>query len=139
MLVMEQSADRALVWFLRLTALTLWPAALAVVMPHAWMNLAHQWLGLSDLPEMPMVGYLTRSLSALYAFLGAACWFLSRDVRRYLPLLKFTASMSFFFGATLCAIDVLVEMPALWTLIETLFLLCWTTTLWWLVRRVAAG
>jgi hypothetical protein len=136
MLAMHANPERALTWFLRLTALTLLPAALAVLMPHAWMSLVHQWLGLNELPDLPMMGYLTRSLSALYAFLGAACWFLSRDVRRYAPLLRFTVSMSFFFGATMCAIDSLVEMPTLWTLIETLFVLGWATTLWILLRRI---
>jgi hypothetical protein len=135
---MQSNSERALIWFLRLTAITLLPAAIAVVMPHAWMSAVHQWLGLDVLPDMPMIGYLTRSLSALYAFLGTACWFLSRDVRRYAPFLRFMVSISLFFGATLCAIDTLVEMPTLWTLIETLFVLCWTTTLWWLMRSVPA-
>jgi len=133
---MEQNRERALIGFLRLTALTLLSAAFAVVMPHEWMNDVHQWLGLNELPDLPMIGYLTRSLSALYAFLGAACWFLSLDVQRYAVLLRFIVSISFFFGATLCAVDVLVEMPALWMLIETLFVFGWAATLWWLVRRI---
>ena len=138
MLAMEKSPNSTLFWFLRLTAVMLFPAALAVVMPHAWMNNVHHSLGLNELPETPMIGYLTRSLSALYALLGAGCWFVSRDVRRYLPLLRFTVTMTFFFGATLCAIDVLVEMPTLWTLLEASFVLGWTTALWWLVRRADA-
>jgi hypothetical protein len=137
MLAMEQNPERALIWFLRLTALTLLSAALAVVMPHAWMSAIHQWIGLHELPDLPMIGYLTRSLSALYAFLGAGCWFVSRELRRYAPLLRFTVPTSFFFGATLCAIDLLAEMPTLWTLVETLFIFGWATTLWLLVRRIS--
>ena len=39
---------------------------------------------------MPLVEYLTRSVSALYVSMGASYWFMSYDVRRYLPLLRFT-------------------------------------------------
>ena len=133
---MMPSPERALIWFLRLTALTLLSALFAVVMPYEWMNDIHRWLGLSDLPDLPMVGYLTRSLSALYALLGVICWFVASDVRRYLPLLRLTVPLTFFFGAALCAIDVLVEMPHLWTLTETFFALVWTSVLWWLVRQI---
>jgi hypothetical protein len=133
---MAPSPERALIWFLRLTAVTLLAALLAVVMPYALMNEIHRWLGLSDLPDMPIVGYLTRSLSALYAFLGVICWFVSYDVRRYLPLLQLTVPGALFLGAALCAIDVLVEMPAAWMLVETVFVLLWASVLWWLVRRI---
>jgi hypothetical protein len=128
-------AERRLIWFLRLTALLLIAAAGAVLLPSTWMNAIHEWLGLGALPDMPMVGYMTRSVSALYACLGAGCWYVSRNVRRYLPLLRFSLPVSFAFALTLIAIDVHEEMPLAWTLGEGAFLLGWTLALWRLVRN----
>ena len=129
-------AEQSLIWFLRITAMMLLTAAGAVVMPHAWMAAIHAWLGLGALPELPLVGYLTRSVSALYASLGAVSWFLSRDVRSYLPLLGFVVQLNFVFGAALVAIDVAVGMPIWWMASEGAFLLGWTLVLWRLVQRV---
>lgn len=129
-------SEQYLILFLRVTAALLVPAVGAVVMPYPWMNALHEGLGLGTLPELPLVAYLTRSLSALYVMLAAWCWFLSNDVRRYLPLLRFSVPVTMAFGATLIAIDVLVAMPTWWTLGEAMFMPAWTLTLWQLVRRI---
>jgi len=112
-------------------------AAGAVVLPYSWMNSIHEWLGFGTLPDSPLVGYLTRSLSALYAFLGALSWHLASDLRRYLPALRFTVLLSFSFSFTLIGIDWMVAMPTWWTAVEGSFLLGWTLALWWLVRRIS--
>jgi hypothetical protein len=130
------AAEKRLVWFLRLTAVFLIIALGAAIMPYAWMNAIHGWLGLGTLADEPVVGYLARSLSALYAFLGAISWFLSRDVRRHVPLLRFVVPMTALYGALLVAIDIAVELPLWWSLSEALSLLVWATTLWCLVRHV---
>ena len=128
--------EKYLIVFLRITAVLLMSAAGAVVMPYAWMNAAHHWLGFGTLPDQPLVAYLTRSLSALYAGLGVYSWFLARDVKRYLPLLEPAIPLSFAFSLILILIDVLVEMPTWWTAIEAPFVLGWTFLLWRLVRRM---
>lgn len=127
-------SERYLILFLRITAALLISAVGAVVMPYAWMNALHEGLGLGTLPDQPLVAYLTRSLSALYAGLGVYCWLLSRDVKRYLPLLELTVPLSFAFGLILILIDLLAEMPIWWTLSEAAFVLAWTLILWRLVR-----
>jgi hypothetical protein len=45
-------------------------AAFCAVMPYAWMNATHQYLGMGVLSDQPVVGYLTRSTSAFYALFG---------------------------------------------------------------------
>src|SRR4051794_12836969 len=92
------ASERRLCWFLRITAVVLLPAAGAVVMPYAWMNAIHHALGLGTLPDAPLVAYLTRSLSALYAGLGVYCWILSGDVKRYRPLLAWSVPLGFVFS-----------------------------------------
>jgi hypothetical protein len=62
--------ERILVWLLRVTGVIMLTALGAVVMPFGWMNSIHQQLGLGALPNVPIVGYLTRSISALYALHG---------------------------------------------------------------------
>ncbi|MSQ95276.1 MAG: hypothetical protein EXR98_12065 [Gemmataceae bacterium] len=130
--------ERHLIWFLRLTGVMFLCAAPAVVMPSAWMRAIAAWLGL-DLPDLPLVEYLTRSVSALYTVLGAAYWFMSCDVRRYLPLLRFTVPCTVVFDVTVIALDLWIPMPLAWTAGEGASILAWTAALWWLVRRVDAS
>lgn len=130
-------AEKLLAWFLRGTAVLLLSAALAVVMPFAWMNAVHAWFGLGELPDLPIIGYLTRSLSAVYAVLGVACWCCSRVVRQALPLLEMAVPLSLVFALIIILIDVLADMPTLWTLVEGPFLLVWTVAFWCLVRRAS--
>lgn len=133
------SAEHLLVWFLRLTGVMLLSAAAAVVLPFAWMSALGDALGLGPLPDAPLVGYLTRSVSALYACLGAGCWFLACDVQRYLPLLRFSVPVTMVFGATLIAIDLASAMPNWWTWTEGVFLAAWTIALGWLARCAGRG
>jgi hypothetical protein len=81
----------------------------AVVMPFDWMNSIHQQLGLGSLPNVPIVGYLTRSISTLYALHGALLIFLA--TRRYLPVVRFLAVTDAVFGALMLGIDWAVGMP----------------------------
>ena len=130
--------EKYLIVFLRITAILLMAAAGAVVMPYASMNAVHDWLGLGTLPDQPMVAYLTRSLSALYAVIGVWCWLVSREPARYRALLEQTVRLSFVFSVILILIDILAEMPKWWTLSETAFVLGWTLIFWRLVRRARA-
>ncbi|MSU76556.1 MAG: hypothetical protein EXS16_00520 [Gemmataceae bacterium] len=130
--------DHQLVWFLRATAITLLSAALAVVLPHAWMDAVHRWMGLGELPDSPIVGYLTRSISALYAAFGACYCHISGDVRRYLPLLRFSVLVTIGFAIVLVSVDVACRLPWEWTFAEAAFLISWCAAYAWLIRRVRA-
>ena len=83
--------QRALIFLLRFGAAILLLALLAVVMPVRMMATTNVHLGLDPLPQKPIVAYLTRSLSALYAYHGLFLLYISFDVRRYLPLIRFIA------------------------------------------------
>jgi len=107
-----------LVLLLRFVAGLLLLAAIAIVMPFAWMAALHQGLGLGGLPELPIIQYLTRSTSALYATWGALFLYLSFDVRRHLALIRFLMLVKLAFAAVMFAIDVWVGMPWYWTICE---------------------
>jgi hypothetical protein len=89
-------------------------ALLAVVMPRHWMAVAHKFVGLGALPEGPIVGYLARSASALYALHGAMVLFISFDVVRYERLIRLMAVAALVHGVVIFGIDLAEGMPALW-------------------------
>ena len=106
-------------------------ALLPSMMPLAWMKEVHRYLGMGELPDGPIIGYLTRSLSVMYAMHGAVLFFVSLDVRRFLPVVKFVAVLTILFGLWLIALDVVVGMPVFWIAAEgpSLFLL-YCVVLW---------
>ena len=109
---------------------------IGVVMPYAAMDATHQWLGLGRLPSEPIVGYLARSLSAFYAALGAFFWFLSFDVHRHRPTLRFGGIVIVVFGATLIVIDWVEGLPAFWRLWEGPWVIVIGGVIAWLASRV---
>ncbi|MHC4178182.1 MAG: hypothetical protein ACYSWU_11785 [Planctomycetota bacterium] len=111
-------AEKTLIVVLRVSAVILLVALVPAVMPFAWMVAIHRGLGLGKLPEGPIVGYLTRSLSALYAAHGALVLFVSFDVRRYLPVIKCLAVLNVAFGAGMLTIDCTVGLPRWWIACE---------------------
>jgi hypothetical protein len=105
--------EKSLMVLLRLSATTLLLAVVPVLIPHAWMDSIHRGIGLGQLPAMPLIGYLTRSLSALYARHRAIILFVSFDVHCYLPLIRFLAVASGVFAASLLVLDLAWRMA--WT------------------------
>jgi hypothetical protein len=85
------------------------------------------------------MGYLTRSLSAMYAMHGAVELFVSLDVRRFLPVVKLIAVLGILFGLWMTALDVAVGMPLFWIVSEgpVIFLLC--CIVFWLTGHVQVG
>ncbi len=92
----------------------------------------HQRVGLGELPRTPIVDYLTRSISALYALHGALLVFLASDVRRYLPVVRFLAIVGAVFGAMMLAIDYTAEMPLPWTVGEGPYVVLLSIVILWL-------
>ena len=130
------NCEKALVILLRIAAVVLLTALIPSVMPFAWMKDIHRQLGMGELPEGPIMGYLTRSLSAMYALHGAIVWFVSGDVRRYLPVVKCLAVLAILFGVGVFVLDVMVGMPPAWTASEGPFVVVLGGVLFRLARRV---
>ena len=105
-------SERILVWLLRVSGVVMLTALVAVVMPFGWMNAINKQVGLGELPCLPIVGYLARSLSLFYALHGALWLFLASDVRRHLAVVRFLALASIVFGGLMLGLDYAVGMPA---------------------------
>jgi hypothetical protein len=129
-------SEKTLIVLLRLAGVLLLTAVIPAVMPFAWMKDSHRLLGMGELPEGPIMDYLTRSLSALYALHGALVFFVSLDVRRYLPFVKFLAVVSVVFGAGMLVLDIAVGMPLPWVLGEGPFIILLGGALLWLAGFV---
>jgi hypothetical protein len=129
--------DKVLMWTLRLLAVVLMTAVLPALMPSAWMEEIPIRLGMGELPRGPMIDYLTHSLSAIYTMHGAVVFFVSLDVRRYLPLVKCLAVLAAMFGTAMIILDVMVGMPMFWILCEGPFIVVLNGVLLRLAGRVA--
>lgn len=111
-------AETWVVVLLRLEGVILLMALGAVVMPFSWMSAASAALGLGELSSTPLLEYLTRSLSALYATLGPLHLYLAAHVRRYLDLIVFFSWVKAVFGIGMLLLDVWAGLPLFWTACE---------------------
>ena len=91
---------------------------IAIFLPVRWMAGTHEWLGLGEFPASPLVDYLTRSASLLYAWHGGLLLVLSSDIRRYRPILIYLGIATAIGGLILLGIDIHAAMPAYWILWE---------------------
>ncbi len=93
-------------------------AIVAVFMPISWMAKVHEWAGLGEFPASPIVEYLTRSMSALYAAFGGLLLVVSRDVRRNRATVAYMAVIAIVFGIAILGIDLHAGLPLAWVLGE---------------------
>jgi len=119
--------------FLGVAALFALPA---VFLPYEWMNAIHGWAGLGDLPEAPIVEYLTRSLSLFYFTFGVLTLALSTDIRKYRSLIALWAVMIILMNVILIGIDLYAGMPLDWTLAEGPPAIIVGLLVLWLLRNV---
>ena len=129
-------SERWLVYLLRFGGVLLGSAVFAIFLPDAWMAAIHQRLGLGEYPQAPLTSYLTRSLSAMYAFHGLLLLALSTDVDRFRPVLRFVAWATVGLGVALLAIDFMAPMPVWWRLAEGPWVLLTGGLLVYLVGRL---
>ncbi len=112
------TSERALRWVLWILGAGLLTALPTAFLPHSWMDAIHRWLGLGELPRIPIIGYMARSLSLLYAMNGALLVFLAVDVRRNAGILRFLGVIWVLFGIGITWIDAAAGLPLHWTLAE---------------------
>jgi hypothetical protein len=108
------TADRLLLLLLRLNAAILLCAAPCTLLPFAWMDAVHRWLGLGSLPNAPITLYLARSLSLTYALHGAVVLGLTRDWPRYRSFIPWLAWLHILFGCAIVWVDVSAALPWWW-------------------------
>ncbi len=115
----DPHADTSLKWILRLVGGVEVCAIPFIFFPQGWMDAIHdRLLGLGPLPDRPVVEYMARSLSALYAAHGAVIVRMSFDVRRFRPLIGFLGWAHVALGVTVFGSDLAAGVPWFWVLGE---------------------
>jgi|SRR5262245_43571423 len=110
-----ESDDLSVKWLLRVIGGVELCAIPFLLFPFSWMNHVHDHiLGLGPLPQAPIVEYMARNLSALYAVHGAVIVRLSFDVPRFRPMIRFLGWLHIVFGATVFVIDFAAGLPWWW-------------------------
>jgi hypothetical protein len=110
-------------------------ALVAALAPRPWLVFAHECCGLGPLPDGPVVGYLLRSASLLYALHGAMLIFVAGDVVRYWPLIRFLAVLAVVHGMMLIGLDVAESLPGWWRWVEGPGFAATGIIILWLQRR----
>jgi len=112
------TAKWALIWILRLTGGAMLCGLVFALCPFEWMVAIHGRLGMGELQYSALMSYLTRSLSAMYASMGAILLLVSFDVLRYLPLIRLFALLALLGGVAVTALDAVIGLPWFWTAAE---------------------
>jgi hypothetical protein len=107
--------EKTLIIILRISGLLLITAFIAVFLPYETMASIHQLIGLGNLPHLPILDYLARSVSFFYGIHGVIVLYISFNLMRYLQLLKLLCYLGFSFGIALFFIDLTAPMPAYWS------------------------
>jgi hypothetical protein len=110
-----------------------------VAAPESWMRAIHAALGMGELPAEPVVGYLARSTSALYAILGGLFWVVSFDPERHRSVLRYLGVALPVFGLSLYVIDWAEGLPGLWRIWEGTAVLGFGLLIGWLARGLEEG
>jgi hypothetical protein len=113
-------------------------ALVPVFFPYAWMNAVHERLGMGTLPPQPIVGYLARTASLMYAALGAMMWLCSFDLKRFRPIILFTGIGYVVFGFATLVIDVVEGMLVFWKWAEGPIVIFWGALMTFFATRIKA-
>jgi len=110
-------------------------AFIAVVMPRSWMEIAHTWLGLGEMPNGPIIMFMIRQASYTYGIHGISLWVIASDVERF-RLLVILNGIAFLVAAPVFfLIDHTSGMPLWWTLGDAFGCAGFGAALLWLSRR----
>lgn len=118
LILVVNNKGRFLQILLRVSGVFMLLATFAIFMPVSWMAGSHEWLGLGEFPESPLVDYLTRSISFVYAMHGGLLLVVAGNIQRYRPILLYLGLVTVAGGLLLTGIDLHAGMPTWWTLAE---------------------
>jgi hypothetical protein len=123
-----------LVLVLRTTAVLFLLAFVGAALPESWMKAAYESGDLGPWPGGALLIYLARAVSLLYGFCGLLALYLSFDVRRYLPLIRFLALVGFPFAPVMFIVIWTAGLPMVWAVSEPVGILV-ISTLWYVASR----
>ena len=105
-------------WILRVVGILAMLAIVAAFMPLSWMASVHESIGLGKMPDGPIVEYLARSLTAIYALLGCWIFYSSGRVSAQLGFVRLFGALFAVFGVVLWWVGFKSGLPIAWVLLE---------------------
>jgi hypothetical protein len=123
-----------LVLVLRATAVLFLVALVGAALPESWMKAVYEWGDLGPWPGGALLVYLARAVSILYGTYGLLALYMSFDVRRYLPLIRFLAMVGFPAALVMFMVIWTAGLPTVWAVSEPASILV-ISALWY----VASG
>jgi hypothetical protein len=103
-------------------------------LPESWTKAVCEWDGLGPWPGGALLVYLARALSLLYGFYGLLTLYLSFEVRRYLPWVRFMAVVGFLFAPVMFVVIWTAGLPTVWAVCEPASILV-ISALWYMAVR----
>jgi hypothetical protein len=124
-----------LVLVLRATAILGLLAFVGAALPESWMKAVYEWGDeLGPWPGGALLLYLARVVSLVYGFIGLLALYLSFDVPRYLPLIRFIAIVSLLFVPVMFVVIWTAGLPTVWLVSEPVGILV-ISVLWYVTSR----
>ena len=127
-----------LVLVLRATAALLLLAFVGAALPESWMKAVYESGELGPWPSGALLVYLARAVSILYGFYGLLILYLSFDVQRYLPLIRFLAITGFPFAPVMFVVIWSAGLPTVWAVSEPTSIVV-ISAVWYVASRTAGG
>jgi hypothetical protein len=122
-------------WLLRLAGAVELLAFVAVVMPQSWMEISHAWLGLGEMPAVPVLMFMIRQASYTYGIHGISLFVLASNVERFRPLIILNGIAFLLAGPVFFLIDYTSGLPWWWAVVDSLSCLFFGAALLWLSRE----
>ena len=128
--------ERAQAWLLRIAGAVEILAFIAVVMPRAWMESAHLWLDLGEMPRGAITIFMIRQASYAYGMHGISLWVLATNPVRFRPLVLLNGISFLLAAPVFFIIDYTSGLPLWWTVGDSLACGFFGAALLWLNQRV---
>jgi len=109
---------RILAVLLRLLGVIDLLAVVVVGLPLEGIESIHRWTGLEPIPAQSLVEYLIRATAMMYGMFGALLIFLSLDVARFRPVIRFLGALAILHGTVMTVVDRSLGMPWWWCAAE---------------------
>jgi len=107
-----------LVLVLRASAVLFLLALAGAAMPESRMKAVYELGQQGPWPGGALLVYLARVVSLLYGFHGLLALYMSFDVRRYRPLIRFMAIVGFAFAPVMFVVIWTAGLPTVWAVSE---------------------
>jgi hypothetical protein len=102
--------------FVRILAISQIVAFALVIVPNSWIAWLHARLGLGEMPDEVIFGYLLRGAAWCQGAFGIIFWVMATDVVRYRPLIITTAGLYLAAAPSFLFLDSIVGLPWWWSL-----------------------